>query len=144
MAQSNTAPRRDSAPGRTSPPQPDGGCCDVYYVDEDRVARVRAAMLPVDLLEQVADTFKVLAHPTRVKILRALAAEELCVCDLAQVLGLSISATSHQLRSMRTAKLVRFRMAGKLAYYSLRDPFVAALLDGGVRHLTRREDPDDA
>lgn len=118
-----------------SPAQADG-CCDVFYVDEDRVDRVREAMLSEELVEQVADTFKILAHPTRVRILRALAKEELCVCDLAQVLGLTISATSHQLRSMRQMKLVRYRMAGKLAYYSLRDPFVLALLEGGVRHLT--------
>lgn len=116
------------------------GCCEVFYVDEDRVGRVRDAMLSDDLVEEVADTFKVLAHPTRVRILRALAKEELCVCDLAQVLGLSISATSHQLRAMRSMKLVRYRMDGKLAYYSLRDPFVVALLEDGVRHLTGEEE----
>lgn len=115
------------------------GCCEVYFVDEDRVSRVRDAMLTSDLVEQVADTFKVLAHPTRVRILRALGCEELCVCDLAQVLGLSISAVSHQLRTMRQLKLVRYRMDGKLAYYSLRDRFVLALLEDGVRHLTGEE-----
>lgn len=112
------------------------GRCEVLYVDEDRVNRVREAMLPDDLVQQVADTFKVLAHPTRVRILRALAREELCVCDLARVIGLSISATSHQLQALRATKLVRFRMDGKLAYYTPSDRFVLALLDDGVRHLT--------
>lgn len=92
-------------------------------------------MLPEDQIRQVAETFKILAHPTRIKILRALASEELCVCDLAQVLGLSVSAVSHQLRTMRQLKFVRYRMDGKLAYYSLRDQFGLALLDDGLRHL---------
>ena len=105
-------------------------------MDEDRVDRARKTMLPDDLVQQVADTFKVLAHPTRVRILHALAREELCVCDLARVIGLSISATSHQLKALRAIRLVRYRMDGKLAYYSLSDRFVPALLDDGVRHLT--------
>mgnify|MGYP001814296215 FL=1 len=105
-------------------------------MDEERVARVREAMLPGDLVTEVAETFKVLAHPTRVRILRALAKEELCVCDLAQVLGMTVSAASHQLRMLRGMRLVRYRMEGKLAYYSLRDPFVLALLEDGIRHLT--------
>lgn len=118
------------------------GACEVLYVDEDRVARVRASMLSDDLVEHIADTFKMLAHPTRVRILRALSGEELCVCDLARVLGLSISAVSHQLRPMRQMKLVRYRMEGKLAYYSLRDRFVLALLEDGIRHLTGGADAE--
>lgn len=108
----------------------------VLFVDEERVGRVRDAMLPDELVQEVADIFKALSHPTRVRVLRALATEELCVCDLAQVLSLSVSATSHQLRALRVMRLVRFRMHGKLAYYSLRDPFIRALLEDGVRHLT--------
>ena len=107
---------------RTSRPGNDKGCCQVFYVDEERVARVREAMLPDDFVNEVAETFKVLAHPTRVRILRALAKEELCVCDLAQVLGMTVSAASHQLRALRGMKLVRYRMDGKLAYYRLADP----------------------
>lgn len=112
-----------------------GGSCEIFSVDEDRVRRAQDAMLPEEQIAEVAETFKILAHPTRIKILRALASEELCVCDLAQVLGMSVSAVSHQLRSMRQQKLVRYRMEGKLAYYSLRDRFVLALLDDGLRHL---------
>lgn len=131
-------PLRSAAALRASE---DEGCCEVLFVDEDRVRRVRQDMLSDDLAQQVADTFKVLSHPTRVRILRALAKEELCVCDLAQALSLSISATSHQLRALRSMRLVRYRMDGKLAYYSLRDPFVRALLDDGVRHLTGEAEP---
>ena len=113
--------------------------CEVFLVDEDRVQRVRDSMLFDDVIEEVAETFKVLAHPTRVRIVRALATEELCVCDLAQVLGLSVSATSHQLQALRRMKFVRCRMDGKLAYYNLRDRFISALLDDGVRHVTNEE-----
>lgn len=137
MAPTTTAERAPR--GGASPEPVEEGCCEVYFVDPDRIGRVREAMLSEDLLEQVADTFKVLAHPTRVKILRALALEELCVCDLAQVLGLSISAVSHQLRALRQMKLVRCRMEGKLAYYTLRDRFVLALLEDAVRHLEGEE-----
>lgn len=109
--------------------------CRACLFDEERVARVRAGMYPDELLAQVAETFKVLAHPTRIRIVQALANEELCVCDLAQVLGLSVSATSHQLQALRRMKLVQYRMEGKLAYYSLCDRFILALLEDGVGHV---------
>ena len=96
--------------------------------------------LQAEVVQDVADTFKVLANPTRVRIIRALAHEELCVCDLAQVISLSVSATSHQLQALRRLKLVKYRMEGKLAYYSLRDPFVLALITDCVRHLSGAED----
>jgi DNA-binding transcriptional ArsR family regulator len=114
--------------------------CEVFLVDEDRVQRVRDSMLSDEVIEEVAEAFKVLAHPTRVRIVRALAGEELCMCDLAQVLGISVSATSHQLQALRRMKLVRCRVDGKLAYYSLRDRFISALLDDGVGHVTNGGD----
>ncbi|RLB58975.1 MAG: transcriptional regulator [Deltaproteobacteria bacterium] len=138
----NDAADRDSATASSQLSAPvDNGVCKVSRVDAQRVRRARAAMLPDEVVRDVADTFKVLAHPTRIRIVRALATEELCVCDLAALIGLSISATSHQLQAMRKIKLVRHRMDGKLAYYSLRDPFVLALLEDGVRHVTDGEAP---
>ncbi len=92
-------------------------------------------MLSDDLLQQVAELFKVLAHPTRLRIILALAREEFCVCDMSQLLGLSDSATSHQLQILRRMGLVSYRMEGKLVYYSLRDQFVLTLLQDGLRHL---------
>ncbi len=94
-------------------------------------------MLPDEVVQDVADTFKVLAHPTRVRIVRALVLGELCVCDLAEVVGLSISATSHQLQMMRRAGLLRHRSEGKQVFYRLCDAFLPALLEDGVRHVTR-------
>jgi len=115
---------------------PDGevGCCEVYFVDSERVERVRSQLVPDHQLQLAAELFKVFAHPTRLKILRALAQEELCVCDLAQVLDLTVSATSHQLRTMRQMRLVRFRTEGKLAYYTVCDERVCELLRLGQAH----------
>ena len=92
------------------------GCCKVFAFDEDRVQRVQSSMPPEAVIADVADVFKVLANPTRVRIIRALAQEKLCVCDLSRVLALSVSATSHQLQAMRNARIVRYRMNGKRAY----------------------------
>ncbi len=111
------------------------GTCGVFVVDEERVSRAREHALDQQVVVDVAETFKVLASPTRVRIIRALAREELCVCDLAHTLEMSDSAISHQLQAMRRMKLVQYRMDGKLAYYSLRDPFVLALITDCVRHL---------
>jgi len=115
------------------------GRCETFLFDEDRVTRARTSMLDADVVRDVSDTFKALANETRVRILRALRQEELCVCDLSKLLGLSVSATSHQLQALRRARIVRYRMAGKLAYYSLRDHFVLTLLDAGVQHVTEGE-----
>jgi DNA-binding transcriptional ArsR family regulator len=100
---------------------------------------VRSAVLSDDLVQEVAALFKVLAHPTRIRILRALAQVELCVCDLAVVLGMTVSAVSHQLRAMRASQLVRYRTQGKLVYYAVREPFILELLDRGLLHLQGEE-----
>ena len=110
--------------------------CEVFAVDQDRLARARAALLKDDVVEDVTDLFKILSHGTRLGILRALSTGELCVCELAELLGLSLSAVSHQLRDLRRLRLVSFRMEGRLAYYSIREPFILRLLDDGVRHVT--------
>ena len=111
------------------------GECEVFLFDEERVGRARRALLPSGNAQDVAELFKLLAHPTRLQILRALSREELCVCDLAQVLGLSVSATSYQLQAMRRAKVVRYRAEGRLAYYRVANEVVLALLESALRHL---------
>ena len=112
----------------------EAGTCEVRAVDDDRVQRARQALLAKPVLVDVTDTFKVLSHPTRVHLLQALSTGELCVCELAEVVGLSMSATSHQLRDLRRLKLVEFRMEGRLAFYSLRNPFLISLLDAATEH----------
>lgn len=106
--------------------------CEIHSVDAAAVARVRPRLGEVDGL---ADTFKVLADDTRVKILHALSLAELCVCDLASLLGLSESAVSHQLRLLRLHRLVKYRKAGKMAFYSLDDDHVVQLLAQATEHV---------
>lgn len=103
------------------------------------MAKARESMLPDALLADVVETFKALASPTRVRIIQALAQGELCVCDMSKVLDLSISATSHQLRTLRTLRLVSHRTEGKMVYYSLRDAFVNDLLQDATRHVSGEE-----
>ena len=83
----------------------------------------------------LAETFKLLGDPTRLRIAYALSREELCVCDLANVLGVSQSVVSHSLRALRQMCLVRSRRDGKIAYYSLDDAHIAQLIDQGFRHV---------
>ncbi len=105
------------------------GACEVVCVDERRVAAVRAASPGDDAIVRVADRFSALSDPTRVRILHALCRAELCVCDLSKVAGRSMPATSQQLQLLRRLGLVKFRMDGKLAYYSLADAWVQDALD---------------
>ncbi len=88
--------------------------------------------------QQVAEIFKLLGDPTRVKILQALTKRELCVCDIAAVIEMGQSAVSHQLRLLRNARLVRYRREGKMAWYSLDDEHVRSLLSQGIDHIKHR------
>jgi ArsR family transcriptional regulator len=86
-------------------------------------------------VQALADTFRVLGDPTRLRILDALAIGELCVCDIASLAGISESAVSHQLRLLRGMRLVRPRRAGRLVYYSLDDHHIIELLKQGLTHV---------
>lgn len=105
------------------------GECEVVYVDKRKVAAVRAAAPGDEAIARVADRFSALSDPTRVRILHALCRAELCVCDLSKVAGRSMPATSQQLQLLRRLGLVKFRMDGKLAYYSLADAWVRDALE---------------
>ncbi len=107
--------------------------CQIDFVNEKEVARIRAELPGEGILFGLADTFKVLGDPTRLRILCALAAGELCVCDLAALTEVSSSAVSHQLRLLRAAGLAQCRREGKMAYYTLRDGHVRTLLAKGLR-----------
>ena len=87
-------------------------------------------------MEAAAELFKVFGDPTRLKLLAALLGQEMCVCDLSDLLGISQSAVSHQLRLLRTAKLVKYRREGKTVFYSLADSHVRAILGQGMEHVT--------
>ena len=109
--------------------------CDVIQIDLTRVRRLRAALVPADTVTALADTFRALGDPTRVRILDALSHGELCVCDLAAVLSLSQSAVSHQLRLLRGLRLVRARRDGRMVFYALDDRHVVDLLGEGLKHV---------
>jgi DNA-binding transcriptional ArsR family regulator len=87
----------------------------------------------------LAETFRVLGDPTRLRIVFALSREELCVCDLATLLGVSQSVVSHSLRALRQMRLVRYRKVGKIAYYALDDEHIASLVGEGFRHVEERD-----
>ena len=109
--------------------------CEVQCVDELKVRRARRSMPSPAAVSTLAETFKVLGDPTRLRIVHALAREELCVCDLATVLDVSQSVVSHSLRSLRQMRLVRYRREGKIAYYALDDEHIASMIGEGFRHV---------
>ncbi len=112
--------------------------CEQVCEHPQAIERVRAEALGDAKAQQVAEIFKMLGDATRVKILHTLAKEELCVCDIAAVIGMGQSAVSHQLRLLRGARLVKYRKEGKMAWYSLDDDHVVVLLSQGIEHINHR------
>jgi DNA-binding transcriptional ArsR family regulator len=118
-----------AAPGRPA------DVCEVPDTDEARVARVRQHLVSEQAALSLADTFRVLGDPTRVRMLDALSHGELCVCNLAAAVGLSESAVSHQLRLLRGRRLVRPRRAGRMVFYAIDDQHIMDLFAQGRRHV---------
>lgn len=114
---------------------PECAVCSIDLIDEAKVTTVKNAMPADEALARLAETFRLLGDPTRVKILQALSMEELCVCDIASLLGATKSAISHQLRLLRSLRVVRYRKAGRIVYYSLDDSHVQNLLREGLNHI---------
>ena len=109
--------------------------CDTLLIDEGKVKRIRGAVKPETTIQHLGEFFKVIGDTTRLKIILALISEELCVCDLAAIIGVSSSAVSHQLRLLRGARLVKYRREGKIVYYSLDDEHVKSLIEDALHHL---------
>ena len=109
--------------------------CDVLHLDQDDAAARGARLLSAATVQEIAATFGVLGDPTRVRILDALSAGELCVCDIATLAGISESAVSHQLRLLRGMRLVRARRAGRQVFYTLDDQHIVELLRLAVTHV---------
>lgn len=110
-------------------------CCTTHHVHPDAVERVREVAPAEDTLIDLAELFKVFGDSTRIRILSALMEGELCVCDIATLLEMTLSAISHQLRILRTAKLVEARRAGKTVFYRLADEHVKTILAVGIEHI---------
>ncbi|MDR1687743.1 MAG: metalloregulator ArsR/SmtB family transcription factor [Clostridiales bacterium] len=109
--------------------------CDCDVIHEDTVKRVRDAMPDGKNFYDLANLYKMFADNTRVQILWALSCEEMCVCDLAVLLGMTKSAISHQLKSLRLANLIKYQKQGKNVYYSLADDHVKGIFEKGFEHI---------
>lgn len=120
---------------RMAGPMQENDLCEVHLVHDDAVAAALQDRAADEELVYLSDTFQMLASPTRLRIVEALAERELCVCDLAAVVGVSQSAVSHQLRQLRQMRIVRYRREGRLAYYRLDDRHVETLFRTGLEHV---------
>ena len=109
-------------------------CC-INELHADVVDSVRAEMPDTEMLYELAELFKVFGDTTRVRILYALSEQEMCVCDIAQLLNMTQSAISHQLRSLKQSKLVKYRREGKTVFYSLADSHVRTIINQGLEHV---------
>ncbi len=109
--------------------------CEFMHVHESVVNEVRLAMPKEEELYALADLYKVFGDSTRIKILYVLSRAEMCVCDIAGLLGMTISAISHQLKILKQASLVKFRRDGKTVFYSLADNHVTTIINNGMDHI---------
>ena len=109
--------------------------CENDVIHEETVAELRERMCGAEEYTKLAELLKLFGDPTRAKLLHALELRELCVCDLAALLGVTKSAVSHQLKALRLANLVKFRRKGQVVYYSLADDHVRAILEMGFEHI---------
>lgn len=109
--------------------------CGYLCVHEDKVAQVQSVLPDDDTLSRLSELFKVFGDGTRIRILYVLFEAEVCVCDLAKLLGMTQSAVSHQLRILKQARLIKSRRDGKTVFYSLADDHVSTLLRQGTDHI---------
>lgn len=113
----------------------DAPSCEYMHVHGDLVKKVEESMPLTEELFDLAELFKVFGDSTRIKILYVLFESEMCVCDIAQVLKMTVSAISHQLRILKQARLVKYRKEGKSVFYSLSDDHIKKMLDNGMEHI---------
>lgn len=109
--------------------------CKIDSVDYEKVEHVRKAFPDQTVIVNLADFFKAIGDPTRLKIVLALMKEELCVCDLAALIKVTVSGISHQLRILRGLRIVLNRKEGKMVYYSLADNHIASLVSQAQEHI---------
>ncbi len=109
--------------------------CDCDIIHQEVVDEVQSRMPKEETLYDLAEFFKVFGDSTRIRILWALAESEMCVCDIANLLNMTQSAISHQLRVLKQAALVKYRRDGKIVYYSLDDDHVKQIIDQGMAHI---------
>jgi DNA-binding transcriptional ArsR family regulator len=108
---------------------------DFMHAHNDTVEKVKNNMPEEELLYDLAELYKVFGDTTRIKILYVLFESEMCVFDIAQLLNMSMSAISHQLRVLKTSSLVKYRRDGKTVFYSLADDHVRTIIGMGMEHI---------
>ncbi|MDD3429628.1 MAG: metalloregulator ArsR/SmtB family transcription factor [Oscillospiraceae bacterium] len=111
-------------------------CCDYMHAHEEIVKKVTQDMPAEETLYDLADLFKIFGDTTRIKILYVLFESEMCVCDIAQLLNMTQSAISHQLKVLKQSRLIKYRRSGKTVFYSLADDHVRTIINQGVDHIT--------
>jgi ArsR family transcriptional regulator len=110
--------------------------CDEQCIHEDIIEKVNSELPDEEILYDLAEFYKVFADSTRIKMLYILLESEMCVCDISQILGVSQSAVSHQLRMLKQMKLVKYRREGKTVIYSLSDQHIEQILSQGLEHIS--------
>ena len=110
-------------------------CCDFIHAHEEIVEKVRREMPGEDTLYDLCELFRIFGDSTRIRILYVLFEAEVCVGDIARLLGMTQSAISHQLRALKNARLVKSRRDGKTVFYSLADDHVKTIIDQGLEHV---------
>ena len=111
--------------------------CQIFCFNKQKVNKIKKTILPQERLVTLAEMFKVISDNTRIKIILSLRESELCVCDISHILGLSISAVSHQLRMLRNLGIVKYRNEGKLVFYSLDNEHIMKLIKEGIKHISK-------
>ena len=111
-------------------------CCDFLHAHEDVVETVRQKLPGEDTLYDLTELFRIFGDSTRIRILYVLFEAEMCVCDIAALLGMTQSAISHQLRALKNAKLVKSRREGKTVFYALADDHVKTIINQGLEHVS--------
>ena len=109
--------------------------CDFIHAHPDLIETVSHTIPEDEKLYSLAELFKIFGDSTRIKILYVLMESEMCVCDIAQILNMTVSAISHQLRILKQARLVKFRKEGKSVFYSLADDHIKKIIDNGMEHI---------
>ena len=112
--------------------------CEINFTDEEAVILVRESMSEEAKVHRIAEMFKALSDPTRIRIIEALSIKELCVCDLANLLGMTQSAISHQLRLLRQNSILKYRKEGRVVYYSHDDEHGSETLNSVASHNSHR------
>ncbi len=112
----------------------EGESCEVKCINPGKVRSLARSLPSTSAVERVSSVFQIMSDPSRLKILSCVSQGDVCVCDLSAVLGMNVSAVSHQLRLLRTLNLVKSRRDGRVVYYSLSDDHVGELMRMGLEH----------